>query len=544
MTHSFEGNRVARDAGCRFPIFNAPVGYFARAQLAGTVSAAGGMGLMETSSAGLAETAAQYDLVRAATDAPLGLQMFLRMLKGQGRVDEVLDWVLDGRTPLLVTCVGDPTPIARRTREAGVKLYHQVGSVLDAVRAVGAGVDGLIVEGAESGGLRSVRSPHLFTLLQQVRDRVDVPIVAAGGIADGHGMAGAFALGAEGVLMGTRFMSSAESPVHPNWKQAIADCDVTLNIDPGMPGIRMRVVGNDLGEAVFRGDVDPAGNPYAGPFLEAFEHGRLDKAMVGCGESASLVRSVATVREIIDDTVRVFWQEIERLAGMLHPRADAGGLTRRFNRGRGGPPAPRSPRPRSGRRRRLRRPRRGSGRAPRRPTARAWCSRWAGGVEAGAEGDAGGASTIAGTRPIVPRPGRPWPPKSCPWAMMLLSFPEAEAYGERGTEGVSQWPRIRCLTSRARPGIAGSLRTSTGSCRCGTRTVCGRTPVIRRSPARDAGVRRSARSPAPSSSAAAARSRRIRSNWSPVATMPCSVASTWSRRATASRSIRTGCSGW
>ena len=321
MSYSFEGNRVVRDTGCRFPIFNAPVGYFARAQLAGAVTAAGGMGLMETSSAGSDETAAQFDLVRASTDAPLGLQMFLRVLKGQGRVDEVLDWVLDGRTPLLVTCVGDPTLIARRANEAGVKLYHQVGSLNDAVRAVDAGVDGLIVEGAESGGLRGVRSPHLFALLQQVRACVDVPLIAAGGIADGHGMAGAFALGAEGIVMGTRFMSSAESPVHANWKQAIVDCNVTLNIEPGTPGIRMRVVGNELSEAVFRGDVDPAGNPYAGPFLEAFEHGRLDKAMVGCGESASLIGSVKTVREIIDETVSVFWREIERLAQMLHAAA-------------------------------------------------------------------------------------------------------------------------------------------------------------------------------------------------------------------------------
>ena len=317
MSQSFEGNRVVRDTGCRVPIFNAPVGYFARAELAGAVSAAGGMGLLETSSASLAETAAQFERVRAATTAPVGLQMFLRVLKGQGRVEEVLDWVLDGRTPLLVTCVGDPRPIVARARDAGVRLYHQVGSLNDAQRAVDAGVDGLIVEGAESGGLRSVRSPHLFTLLQQVRPRVDVPIVAAGGIVDGHGMAGAFALGAEGVLMGTRFMSAVESPVHPNWKQAIADCDVTLNIDPGLPGIRMRVVGNELAEAVFRGDVDPAGNPYAGPFLEAFEHGRLDRALVGCGESASLVGAIQTVGEIVEETERVFWSEIERLARLL-----------------------------------------------------------------------------------------------------------------------------------------------------------------------------------------------------------------------------------
>jgi enoyl-[acyl-carrier protein] reductase II len=317
VTNSFEGNRVVQDTGCRYPIFNAPVGYFARASLAGAVSAAGGMGLMETSSASLEETAAQYELVRAQTDAPLGLQMFLRVLKGQGRIDEVLDWILDGRTPLLVTCVGDPTVIAARARDAGVTMYHQVGSLNDSLRAVDAGVDGLIVEGAESGGLRSVRSPHLFTLLQQVRAKVDVPLIAAGGIADGHGMAGAFALGAEGIVMGTRFMSSAESPAHVNWKHAITESDVTLNTEPGAPGIRMRVARTELAEAVLRGDVDPNGNPYAGPFLEAFENGRLDQAMVGCGESASLIGSIKPVREIIDETVAVFWEEIERLAQML-----------------------------------------------------------------------------------------------------------------------------------------------------------------------------------------------------------------------------------
>jgi enoyl-[acyl-carrier protein] reductase II len=172
---SFEGNRVVRDLGCRYPIFNAAVGYFARARLAGAVSAAGGMGVMETSSADLASTAAEFDIARQSTDAPLGLQMFLRVLKGQGRVDEVLDWILDGRTRLIVTCVGDPRPIAVRAHEAGVLHYHQVGSLTDALRAADAGVDGLIVEGAESGGLRAaVAAPvHAASASPPARRRPD-----------------------------------------------------------------------------------------------------------------------------------------------------------------------------------------------------------------------------------------------------------------------------------------------------------------------------------------------------------------------------------
>jgi enoyl-[acyl-carrier protein] reductase II len=314
---SFDGNRVVRDTGARYPVFNAPIGYFARGALAGAVSAAGGMGLLETSSTGLDETQAEYERIRSQTDAPFGVQLFLRVLSQQGRLDEVLDWALDGRVGFLVTAVGAPTEILSRVHDAGVKLYHQTGSLNDALRAVDAGADGLIVEGAESGGLRSTRSLHLFSFLQQVRSKVDVPVVAGGGIVDGHGMAGAFALGAEGVMMGTRFITSAESPVHRNVKRAIAEAEETISLEPVKKGIMMRFVRNEYAEAVARGDIDPKGQPYAGPVLDMFETGDLDLAMVGAGESAALLSEIKTAADIIDETVTGFWQEIERLAALL-----------------------------------------------------------------------------------------------------------------------------------------------------------------------------------------------------------------------------------
>jgi enoyl-[acyl-carrier protein] reductase II len=317
--YSFKGNRVVRDTGSEYPIFNAPIGYFARGRLAGAVAAAGGMGLMEMNSMGPEQIQAEYDAVRSRTNRPFGLQMFIKVLKAAGRLGEVLDWALDGRTKFLVSCVGDPGSCMAQIKAAGVKLYHQVGSLEQALRVEDAGVDGLILEGAESGGIRGETNLQIFSLLQQVRRRVDLPIVAAGGIVDGHGMAGAFALGAEGVMMGTRFISCAESPVHDNWKQAIVDCDTTLRINIGKPGIAMRVVRNDFSDSVARGDLQPNGNPYAGPFLELFKNGRVDLAMVGAGESASLVRSIQPAAEIVAETVTVFWREMERLAGLLKP---------------------------------------------------------------------------------------------------------------------------------------------------------------------------------------------------------------------------------
>ncbi len=169
--YAFEGNRVVRDTGSLYPIFNAPIGYFARSQLAGAVSAAGGMGLMEMNSMTLEQTRAEYDAVRTRTDRPFGLQMFLKVLKAAGRVDEVLDFALDGRTKFMASCVGDPAPLMVRIKGAGVKLYHQVGSLSQALKAEDAGVDGLIVEGAESGGIRGDKDLQIFSLLQQVRRR-------------------------------------------------------------------------------------------------------------------------------------------------------------------------------------------------------------------------------------------------------------------------------------------------------------------------------------------------------------------------------------
>ena len=314
--YTFETNRVVRDTGATYPVCNAPIGRFARSGLAGAVAAAGGIGLLETVTTDLAGTAAEFERIRAQTDGPIGIQLLIRVLTQQGRLEEVLEWALS-RSPLVISAVGDPGRIVARIHEAGAKLYHQTGSVEDAERAVESGADGLIVEGAESGGLRSERSLHLFSLLQQVRARVDVLIIAAGGIADGHGMAGAFALGAEGIMMGTRFISAVEAPAHVNFKQAITDAQATISLEPVKKGIKMRFVRNDFSEAVARGDIDPQGNVYAGPVLELFDHGRLDKAMVGAGESAVLISEVRSVADIMDETIDGFWQEMQRLAGLL-----------------------------------------------------------------------------------------------------------------------------------------------------------------------------------------------------------------------------------
>jgi len=316
--HSFEGNRVVRHTGTEFPIFQAPIGLISRSALVGAVSAAGGVGLMETASLTMVQMQEEFDLIRARSNRPFGLHLMIPALAHKPeREKHVLDWVLDGRTHFVTTGYGDPTRYIARLKEAGVITYHQTDSLDEALRAQDAGVDGIILGGAEKGGGHSHDELHTFAMLQKARRCIDVPIVATGGIVDGYGMAAAFALGAEGVWMGTRFITSAECPWHDNYKRAIVDAQRVISIDMNLPNIpAMRAVRNDFAEAVARGEAGHKRNPYAGEAMKLFYEGRTDLALVGCGESAVLIDQVKPAAQIIQETVAEFWSEIERLSAL------------------------------------------------------------------------------------------------------------------------------------------------------------------------------------------------------------------------------------
>lgn len=312
----FQNNRVVRDTGSRYPILQSPMSWIARSSLVSAVSAAGATGMLETSS-GFPIVQQEYDAVRARTEAPFGINVAIKFIKDRPEVEKaVLDWALDGRTRFMTTSAGDPRRHVQRIKDAGVTVYHQVASLDGALKAEDAGVDGLVVEGGESGGVRAPDSVHSFALLQAVRERVDLPIVAAGGVVDGRGMAAAFALGAEGVAMGTRFVCSTESPVHVNYKQGIADAGSTGSLQVPMGGRAViRVLRSPLSEAIARGEPDAA--PAENSIDALYVNGRLDVSLGSAGESCGLIHAIKPVADIVDDTIAGFWREIERLARLL-----------------------------------------------------------------------------------------------------------------------------------------------------------------------------------------------------------------------------------
>ena len=161
--------------------------------------------------------------MRDLTDRPFGVNIAQAFVRDPA----IVEFVIDQGVKFVTTSAGSPTKYTSILKAAGLTVYHVVPTLAAALKAVDAGVDGLVVEGGEGGGFKSPTPVSTMVLLPLVRSKVDVPIIAAGGIIDGATMAAAFALGAEGVQMGTRMVSAAESPVHDNWKQAIVDAAET-----------------------------------------------------------------------------------------------------------------------------------------------------------------------------------------------------------------------------------------------------------------------------------------------------------------------------
>lgn len=318
-----QNNRVIQHTGAQYPVFQAPMAWIARAPLVSAVSAAGGIGLLESSSRDVSALRRELAAVRAVTDRPFGINLAIKFLRSnEGLEREVLEVVFNSGVRLVTTSAGDPHRYAQRLKEAGIVVYHAVPSLDGALKAVDAGVDGLIVEGGESAGIRGAEPVHSLVLLQAIRERVELPIVAAGGIVDGRGMAAAFALGAEGIAMGTRFVASIESPVHENYKQAIVDAlpNGTLSM-PFPPGATSRVLKTDLARRVAAGECPPGRAQDI--VRDLYTGGHIDLALGSAGESAGLIHDIGSVKDIIEGTIAGFWRELDRLSSLRDERPNS-----------------------------------------------------------------------------------------------------------------------------------------------------------------------------------------------------------------------------
>jgi len=302
-------NRVTRLLGVEYPILQAPMGWIARAPLASAVSRAGAMGIIETSSGELDAIRGEIRAMRELTDRPFGVNIAQAFV----RDESIVQFVAEQGIRFVTTSAGDPRRFTAELHDAGLTVFHVVPTLRAALKAVEAGVDGLVVEGGEGGGFKNPREVSTMVLLPLVCSQVDVPVIAAGGIVDGASMAAAFALGAEGVQMGTRMVSAAESPVHSNWKQAIvaaAETDTLMLNRRHSPALR--ALRTTYSESLENSEE----NVFAqfGDVAAVYFGGDLDAGIALTGAVAGRIDSVRPAAEIIATTVEEFAETLTRLS--------------------------------------------------------------------------------------------------------------------------------------------------------------------------------------------------------------------------------------
>ncbi|WP_037043088.1 NAD(P)H-dependent flavin oxidoreductase [Pseudonocardia halophobica] len=302
-------NRVTQLLGVDVPILQAPMGYIAKPRLVAAVSEAGAMGLVP-GSLGVDEVREDIRRTRDLTDKPFGVNLPLAFVKDPA----IVDMIVEEGVRFVTTSAGSPTAHTPRLKEAGLTVFHVVPSLRGAQKAIEAGVDGLVVEGSEGAGFKAPREVSSMVLLPLVAAQVGVPIVAAGGIADGRSMAAAFALGAEGVQMGTRMVATEESPVHRNMKDAVvAAAETDTMLINKHNGKQVRVLRT---EATAPFEIATAGDPMAllGNIHGLYRDGDLNASLAQLGQVAGRIGAVEPVAEIIRRTVAEFEETLGGLA--------------------------------------------------------------------------------------------------------------------------------------------------------------------------------------------------------------------------------------
>ena len=294
-------NRVIDHTGSKYPIIQAPMGWIARSQLAAAVCEAGGMGIIETSSGEIDNCKNEIHAMSNLTDKPFGVNLPLLFLKDNSMVK----FCVEAGIKFVTTSAGDPTKYVSILKDAGITVYHAVPSLDGAIKAIDAGVDGLVVEGTEGGGFKSPVEVGLLVLIQSIRQNSDIPLIAAGGIVDGAGMAAVFAAGADGIQMGTRFVSSKESPVHINFKNKILESNIdgTLMLNKSSKPV-IRALKSELTNSI-----DKKGMMEMADFMkiqELYFDGNMEAAPALSGQSVGLINEIKTVKQIIEEIINDF----------------------------------------------------------------------------------------------------------------------------------------------------------------------------------------------------------------------------------------------
>ncbi len=302
--------RITELCGIEYPIFQGGMAWVADHHLASAVSEAGGLGLIGAASAPEDVIRQQIREAKTMTDKPFGVNVMLM----SPYAEEVARVVVEEGVPVVTTGAGNPGKYLAAWKEAGIKVIPVVSSVAMARLMERAGVDAVIAEGMESGG--HIGSTTTMALVPQVVDAVDIPVIAAGGIGDGRGMAAAFMLGAEGVQIGTRFCVAEECITHQNYKDKILHAkDIDSEVTGASHGHPIRCLRNPMTREYLRMEKEGASFEELelltlGSLRNAVIDGDVKNGTVMAGQIAGLVKKQQTCKEIIEEIMTEFAQTV------------------------------------------------------------------------------------------------------------------------------------------------------------------------------------------------------------------------------------------
>lgn len=295
-----------KELGLKYPIFQGGMAWVADGKLAAAVSNAGGLGIIGSGNAPGSVVADEIESAKSLTKKPFGVNVMLL----SPYADEVVNVILANKDSVAVvtTGAGNPAKYIEKLKDAGIKVIPVVGSVALARMMERVGVDAVVAEGMESGG--HIGKLTTMALVPQVVDAVKIPVIAAGGIGDGRGMAAAFMLGAEGVQMGTRFLVATESKIHPNYKKAVLRAkDASTLVTGEYAGHPSRVLKNKMAKTYIGIEKEEALKPHPDyDKLEELGTGSLRRAVIEgdsetgsfmAGEIAGMVKKEQPAAEIL-----------------------------------------------------------------------------------------------------------------------------------------------------------------------------------------------------------------------------------------------------
>ncbi len=302
--------RITELLGCKYPLIQGGMAWVAEHTLAAAVSNAGGVGLIAGGSAPIDYLRDQIRRCKEKTDKPFGVNIMMM----SPNADDLAQLCIDEKVAVVTTGAGNPAKYIPAWKEAGIKVIPVIPSVALAKRMERAGADAVVAEGTESGG--HIGENTTMCLVPQVVDALEIPVIAAGGIADGRGVAASFMLGAEGIQIGTRFLASEECQIHETFKELVVKSKDTDSVVTGRyTGHPCRNIKTKFSKKLANGEKDGSLTPEEfeeltlGSLRKAVQDGNLDEGSFLCGAIAGMINDIkpcdAIVKEIMEQAEKL-----------------------------------------------------------------------------------------------------------------------------------------------------------------------------------------------------------------------------------------------